>query len=89
MLPDKLESEDVRSYGLRLTDFIQPLVYTRSQTSPSRGGCWYCWTKDPEPDRFSFEFDTFLHLECLKRWLVGHPKDDEAHIFAAELGVKV
>lgn len=52
---------------------------------PCDGGCWYCHKKD---DALSFchEFDTYLHIECIKKALAdanGAP-DEELKIIANE-----
>jgi hypothetical protein len=48
------------------------------------GGCWYCG--DDQGDMlFSFEFDTNLHLECLRKQISYHDIDDtETRIMARE-----
>jgi len=34
--------------------------------SPQDGGCWYCHT-DNQPLAFCCEFDTFIHIDCIKK----------------------
>lgn len=34
--------------------------------SPVNGGCWYCRIKDSSLV-FCWEFDTFIHIECIKK----------------------
>jgi hypothetical protein len=35
--------------------------------TPSEGGCWFCF-KD-ECDAFDYEFDTYVHLDCVRKAL--------------------
>jgi hypothetical protein len=51
--------------------------------SASDGGCWYCETDEGEMP-FSFDFDCWLHIDCLRARLNSHPNDIEALIFARE-----
>jgi hypothetical protein len=54
---------------------------------PHDGGCWYCSTDDGEMV-FCHEFDTFLHLECLKEELKDADPDNlELQIIAREFGL--
>lgn len=47
---------------------------------PGDGGCWYCREDDEyEPLVFECEFDTYVHLSCL-RWEVDHTDNPEAKI---------
>lgn len=55
----------------------------RGNVSPNNGGCWYCYNVDDSLS-FSCEFDTFVHIECLKE-MAKNPEDREAQIMAAEL----
>jgi len=48
----------------------------RKPLSPVNGGCWFC-QKDG-CDAFDTEFDTNLHIECLKKALANDPNDPEA-----------
>lgn len=49
------------------------------KVSPQMGGCWFCFTIEA-PLIFDFEFDTNLHLECLKKHLEKYPNDPEASL---------
>ena len=52
--------------------------------SPCDGGCWFCH-EDTDPMLFSWEFDCFLHEECLKK----EPNDNpEAVIMKREFNEK-
>lgn len=42
---------------------------------PCQGGCWYCHMDGC--DRFDSEFDTMLHLDCLRRVLEIDPNHPE------------
>ena len=57
---------------------------------PERGGCWYCY-KGTGDFLFSWEFDTFIHLQCiLDRIDKGIRHDDfELLIFIREFDIKV
>lgn len=57
--------------------------------SPSDGGCWYCNQASGDDLRFSSEFDTNVHLECIQNVLEGDPGDPEARIMSVELFQKV
>jgi len=49
------------------------------KVGPIAGGCWYC-DDDEGPMYFCWEFDTNLHLECLKKelkWKEDNPFDRE------------
>jgi len=43
---------------------------------PCRGGCWFCCRG--ETDAFDGEFDTNLHIRCLREALKKNPDDSEA-----------
>lgn len=48
---------------------------TVSKISPHEGGCWFCNTKDQRPMVFDEEFDTLVHIECIKKSLTaGSPE---------------
>ena len=47
--------------------------------------CWYCFEQD-ENLVFSVEFDTYLHLSCL-RIALHDQNDEEAKIFAREFNI--
>lgn len=47
------------------------------------GGCWYCETFD-EHLVFSMEFDTNVHVDCIRKRLREAPDDLEAMFFAEE-----
>jgi hypothetical protein len=48
--------------------------------SPLDGGCWYCQTKD-DTLVYDSEFDTLVHIECIKSALRIDPEDQEAKFF--------
>jgi hypothetical protein len=45
---------------------------------PENGGCWYCYRGNPEGMRFDGEFDTNVHVECIKDTLEVDPLHPEA-----------
>jgi predicted transcriptional regulator len=47
--------------------------------SPANGGCWFCH-KDNEQEAllFDWEFDTFVHANCIRKALKEDPLDREA-----------
>lgn len=51
--------------------------------SPSQGGCWFCHD-DSIVEKgflvFDDEFDTFVHLPCIKEQLKKDPKHPEAEL---------
>ena len=55
---------------------------------PQDGGCWYCHTDDP-PLTFCFEFDTYIHTQCIvnrgKQNKVENIYDPEWEIIAKEM----
>lgn len=51
---------------------------------PTKGGCWYCHTDEGEM-YFSGEFDTYIHLECIREVaLINDPNDLENRILVRE-----
>jgi hypothetical protein len=58
---------------------------------PQDGGCWYCHT-DYEVLHFSFEFDTYVHLNCIinRKFEMIKKKehDPENEIFLKEFGLE-
>lgn len=48
-----------------------------NKVSPTHGGCWFCFKVDNNMV-FDTEFDTWLHLDCLKQALKDNPNDPEA-----------
>ena len=34
--------------------------------TPNEGGCWFCYDDEP-PLSFECEFDTFVHIACVKK----------------------
>lgn len=69
------------------SEFMQGCVAYRAsldkKVHPSKGGCWYC-KKDHGLMEYSQEFDTYLHLSCL-RSAASDPHDTEARIIAREI----
>ncbi len=51
---------------------------------PTAGGCWYCHRKT-DGTVFSTEFDTYVHLDCLRAAFKADPNDSEAQIMGREL----
>lgn len=54
--------------------------------SPNKGGCWYCWIADNKLV-FCNEFDTYIHIDCIKAQLAALPpgtEDPELAVIAAE-----
>lgn len=54
---------------------------------PEHGGCWYCHDDDPRDDAYTCcEFDTWLHLSCLKKELAKprDPQNFELELIATE-----
>jgi len=58
----------------------------KGSVPPHRGGCWYCHNEDLDL-RMSREFDTGIHLQCIKDRLDANPDDQEAEIFAREFSI--
>ena len=46
---------------------------------PTQGGCWFCWHKDNDLI-YDGEFDTFVHVDCIKSVLKTDPDHSEASI---------
>ena len=59
-----------------------------AHAKPNEGGCWYCFQKDDDL-LFSWEFDTFVHLECIRHAAKKNPQDREAQIFLSEFSEPV
>lgn len=51
------------------------------RVEPSEGGCWFCYTRSDDMT-FDTEFDTFLHINCLKNQLKENPNHPEAQIMS-------
>jgi hypothetical protein len=45
---------------------------------PGKGGCWFCFKGDC--DAFDHEWDTYIHLSCLKQTLEEYPDHPEARL---------
>lgn len=56
------------------------MISTKEKVSPLDGGCWYCETKD-DTLVYDTEFDTMIHVECIKQALKEDPNDPEAKFF--------
>lgn len=61
------------------------------KSHPSQDGCWYCYDNEnteANPLYFCCEFDTFVHLNCIKRELLTKKEldleDRELDIIANE-----
>jgi hypothetical protein len=86
LLPDIEENETREHYAFRLKGWLTAAHLVPGAKGPNDGGCWYCWTKEGLLT-FSFEFDTYLHLQCVKNWLWAFPDDEEGKIFAQEFSI--
>jgi hypothetical protein len=53
---------------------------------PQNNGCWFCHQKDGDLN-FCFEFDTYLHLECLELAALTD-SNDEVQIMLCEFGLQ-
>lgn len=53
--------------------------------TPQEGGCWYCCDDNRLDLVFCHEFDTFVHLNCVREAVSADPNDQEAQIIAAEV----
>lgn len=51
--------------------------------SPADGGCWFCYTVSGDM-AFDYEFDTYVHLECVRKALEdpNHPSHEEARFMS-------
>lgn len=49
--------------------------------SPGNGGCWFCHDDAPQGLVFDGEFDTFVHISCLKE-AIKNSNDEEAQIMS-------
>lgn len=59
-----------------------------AKCKPQDGGCWYCHTDDP-PLNFSFEFDTWIHIKCIKFVRDNSSEHDpENEIFLREFAIE-
>lgn len=64
------------------------------KSHPSKDGCWYCYDNEnteANPLYFCCEFDTMIHLNCIKKRLEEHTRlnetwedDPEIEIIASE-----
>lgn len=55
----------------------EPYPYHTERVSPGQGGCWFCHTAS-DVMAFDTEFDTAVHIDCLKRTLALNPDHPEA-----------
>lgn len=58
-----------------------------TNVGPNSGGCWYCGEDEGEMV-LSAEFDTYLHIDCLKDALYADPGDQEAQILKREFDIQ-
>ena len=54
------------------------ILYTPGNIPPEHGGCWFCHDDKGDDLVFDWEFDTYVHLNCLKKVLEENPEDQEA-----------
>lgn len=47
------------------------------QRSPVHDGCWFCCIRNADLV-FDGEWDTMVHIQCVKRELVFNPQNEEA-----------
>lgn len=47
------------------------------RVEPGHGGCWFCYQQDGELI-FETEFDTYVHLKCVREALAQDPQHPEA-----------
>ena len=59
---------------------------SKMECSPQNGGCWYCSTDDP-PLTFCFEFDTFIHIDCINVQIEKGQYDPELEIIRREFAI--
>lgn len=55
-----------------------------NEAAPCDGGCWYCSRTDGEMF-FSGEFDTWVHVECVKAAVAKDPGDREARLILGDI----
>lgn len=56
--------------------------------SPGQGGCWFCSDDNPKDLVFESEWDTMVHLSCLRRVLEYNPEHCEASLMRYLLDAK-
>jgi len=87
--------EIIRHEGIAATERVYCAQHGEAETkfltderlvAPHDGGCWYCHKAD-ENLVFSIEWDAYVHLACVREALERDPQDDEAWVFARELGI--
>ena len=49
----------------------------KGDVPPTHGGCWFCWLKDDQLV-FDTEWDTYVHLDCIRENLDDPYAGDEA-----------
>lgn len=54
---------------------------SRPKVSPQDGGCWYCERVD-EDLVYDDEFDTMIHLDCVRQVLKYNPNDLEVQFLS-------
>lgn len=60
---------------------LQQAPRAKGKVFPSNGGCWFCWNESDEMV-LDYEFDTWLHLDCLRFALEKYPDNEEAQIMS-------
>jgi hypothetical protein len=53
-----------------------PAPKGKNKLYANQGGCWFCSTD--ECDAFDTEWDTFVHIACLREVLAAEPEHPEA-----------
>jgi hypothetical protein len=64
-------------------DFLMLNNNLNKKVSPAEGGCWFCHTVS-DGMAFDYEFDTYVHLECVRKALEdsNHPSHEEARFMS-------
>jgi hypothetical protein len=56
---------------------IPSTTFKAKRVTPMEGGCWFCWT-DVGNMVFDMEWDTYVHIECIRKVLRKDPEHPEA-----------
>lgn len=75
----------VNHYG-KIVQEIEQTMLDDKRVTAAEGGCWYCERASGEL-YFCTEFDTYVHIDCVKKALRDDPTDQEAQIIADEFNI--
>jgi len=79
MSKEKIFMPTVEGIFPNITSARLAMARRTGKVSPVQGGCWFCWEKDDKLV-FDSEFDTAVHVKCIRKVLAVEPNHPEANI---------